>query len=117
MYGERGPRVAGRLASWGQAVVAACVGPARDAYARMRERVGTAIEILFRWPAGMRPSPKGKMALADWVVPVHYVRREVRFPNLRPEPPPRCRWMRCSTGCETAPSKTGALCWPRWMRS
>jgi hypothetical protein len=35
-----------------------------------------------------RPSPKGYMPLADWVVPVHYMRREVRFPELataRPE--------------------------------
>ena len=30
-----------------------------------------------------RPSPKGDMPLADWLVPVHYVRREVRFPDAR----------------------------------
>ncbi|MFL6077252.1 MAG: tetratricopeptide repeat protein [Mycobacteriales bacterium] len=30
-----------------------------------------------------RPSPKGDLPLADWVVPVHYLRREVRFPQLR----------------------------------
>jgi tetratricopeptide (TPR) repeat protein len=30
-----------------------------------------------------RPSPRGKMALADWLVPVHYQRREVRFPHAR----------------------------------
>ncbi|MGH3374270.1 MAG: tetratricopeptide repeat protein [Actinoallomurus sp.] len=30
-----------------------------------------------------RPSPKGKLPLADWVVPVHYRRRDVRFPDLR----------------------------------
>ena len=35
---------------------------------------------LFR--AILRPSPKGMLPLADWVVPVHYVRREVRFPGL-----------------------------------
>ena len=35
---------------------------------------------LFRHPG--RPSPKGDLPLADWVVPVHYVRREVRFPGL-----------------------------------
>ena len=28
-----------------------------------------------------RPSPKGDMPLADWLVPVHYMRREVRFPD------------------------------------
>jgi tetratricopeptide (TPR) repeat protein len=32
-----------------------------------------------------RPSPKGKMPLADWMVPVFYTRREVRFPGLRTE--------------------------------
>ena len=30
-----------------------------------------------------RPSPKGEMPLADWLVPVHYLRREVRFPQAR----------------------------------
>ena len=35
---------------------------------------------LFRHPG--RPSPKGDLPLADWVVPVHYLRREVRFPGL-----------------------------------
>jgi tetratricopeptide (TPR) repeat protein len=29
-----------------------------------------------------RPSPKGDMPLADWMIPVHYLRREVRFPGL-----------------------------------
>ncbi|MDB4872941.1 MAG: hypothetical protein JWL97_3945, partial [Gemmatimonadales bacterium] len=29
-----------------------------------------------------RPSPKGKLPLADWVVPVHYTRRDVDFPGL-----------------------------------
>ena len=28
-----------------------------------------------------RPSPKGDMPLADWLVPVHYLRQEVRFPQ------------------------------------
>jgi tetratricopeptide (TPR) repeat protein len=32
-----------------------------------------------------RPSPKGELALADWVVPVHYLRREVSFPQARTE--------------------------------
>ena len=35
---------------------------------------------LFRHPR--RPSPKGELPLADWLVPVHYLRREVRFPGL-----------------------------------
>jgi tetratricopeptide (TPR) repeat protein len=30
-----------------------------------------------------RPSPKGDMPLADWLVPVHYLRREIRFPDAR----------------------------------
>jgi tetratricopeptide (TPR) repeat protein len=30
-----------------------------------------------------RPSPKGDMALADWLVPVHYLRKDVRFPQAR----------------------------------
>jgi tetratricopeptide (TPR) repeat protein len=28
-----------------------------------------------------RPSPKGDLPLADWLVPVHYLRRDVRFPQ------------------------------------
>lgn len=32
----------------------------------------------------LRPSPKGKLPLADWLVPVHYLRRAARFPQLRP---------------------------------
>jgi len=30
-----------------------------------------------------RPSPRGNMPLADWLVPVHYMRREVRFSDVR----------------------------------
>jgi tetratricopeptide (TPR) repeat protein len=30
-----------------------------------------------------RPSPKGDMPLADWLVPVHYMRKEVRFAQAR----------------------------------
>jgi tetratricopeptide (TPR) repeat protein len=30
-----------------------------------------------------RPSPKGDMPLADWLVPVHYLRQDVRFPQAR----------------------------------
>ncbi len=45
---------------------------------------------MFRSPG--RPSPKGDLPLADWLVPVHYFRREVRFPQAitprRPELPP-----------------------------
>jgi hypothetical protein len=31
----------------------------------------------------LRPSPKGRMTLWDWVVPVHYLRRDTHFPDLR----------------------------------
>ena len=70
-----------------------------------------------------RPSPKGDMPLADWLVPVHYLRREVRFPDARtprpsavpsldealdqlraaPQRPPPCRtrWS-LPTGCSWA---------------
>jgi tetratricopeptide (TPR) repeat protein len=34
-----------------------------------------------------RPSPKGDMPLADWLVPVHYTRTEVRFPDARTRRP------------------------------
>jgi hypothetical protein len=30
-----------------------------------------------------RPSPKGDIPLADWLVPVHYLRKEVRFPQAK----------------------------------
>ncbi|MGW6984866.1 tetratricopeptide repeat protein [Streptomyces sp. NPDC054932] len=33
-----------------------------------------------------RPSPKGKLPLADWMVPVLYTRRDVHFPDLRNGP-------------------------------
>lgn len=35
-----------------------------------------------------RPSPKGRMALSDWMVPVHYARTELSFPQLRPKAAP-----------------------------
>jgi hypothetical protein len=44
-----------------------------------------------------RPSPKGDMPLADWLVPVHYMRAEVRFPQARASRP------------ATAPSLDAAL--------
>src|SRR6202034_3765803 len=33
--------------------------------------------------SNQRPSPKGELPLADWIVPVHYLRRDVSFPGLR----------------------------------
>jgi hypothetical protein len=41
-----------------------------------------------------RPSPKGDMPLADWLVPAHYLRSEVSFPQARAARPGRHRWMR-----------------------
>jgi hypothetical protein len=38
---------------------------------------------LFRH--NQRPSVKGGMPLADWIVPVHYLRRDVSFPRARTE--------------------------------
>ena len=35
--------------------------------------------------ADRRPSPKGDMPLADWLIPVHYLRRDVSFPQARTE--------------------------------
>ncbi len=35
-----------------------------------------------------RPSPKGDMPLADWLVPVHYLRQDVSFPQARTARPP-----------------------------
>ncbi|RJF82061.1 CHAT domain-containing protein [Azospirillum cavernae] len=34
----------------------------------------------------LRPSLKGRLPLRDWVVPVHYARRAIAFPHLRPLP-------------------------------
>jgi tetratricopeptide (TPR) repeat protein len=36
---------------------------------------------LQMWRNPDRPSPKGDLPLADWLVPAHYFRREVRFPR------------------------------------
>jgi tetratricopeptide (TPR) repeat protein len=36
-----------------------------------------------------RPSPKGDLPLEDWLVPVHYRRRDVHFPYLRSAEPER----------------------------
>jgi hypothetical protein len=49
VYEDRGPGVAARLASWGQAVFGAVFGPgsARDAYQRMRARPA-GVQVVFR---------------------------------------------------------------------
>ena len=38
-----------------------------------------------------RPSRKGDMPLADWLIPVHYLRRDVSFPQARSAARPRPR--------------------------
>jgi tetratricopeptide (TPR) repeat protein len=47
-----------------------------------------------------RPSPRGAMPLADWVVPVHYLGRDVFFPQLITKPD---REVGRDTGPELAP--------------
>ena len=47
----------------------------------MGQAVGTGRRRLFEHDG--RPSPKGDMPLADWLIPVHYLRKEVRFPQAR----------------------------------
>ncbi|WP_141578994.1 tetratricopeptide repeat protein [Actinomadura sp. WMMA1423] len=37
--------------------------------------------------ADQRPSPKGKLPLQDWIIPVHYRRRDISFPHLRADRP------------------------------
>ena len=69
---------------------------------------------LFRH--GARPSPKGELPLADWVVPVHYLRREVRFPGLVTARPGG----RAVAGGGPGPARATpgraarAGCWRRW---
>ena len=45
------------------------------------EAVATGRHRLFQ--NKLRPSPKGELELEDWMVPVHYLRRLVRFPQLQ----------------------------------
>ena len=35
----------------------------------------------------LRPSPKGELPLADWLVPVHYLRCDVAFPQAKASRP------------------------------
>jgi tetratricopeptide (TPR) repeat protein len=53
------------------------------------DSVGQAVTAGRRRLSGYdrRPSPRGYMSLADWLVPVHYMRREVRFPGARTSRP------------------------------
>ncbi|HEV2809888.1 MAG TPA: tetratricopeptide repeat protein [Acidimicrobiales bacterium] len=45
------------------------------------QAVGAGRRRLYHRPE--RPSSKGMLPLADWIVPVHYLRRDVSFPELR----------------------------------
>jgi hypothetical protein len=73
VWEDRGPAVAGSLDDWGDLVYGSLfgAGKARDAYQRARDR-------------GL----EGDMPLADWLVPVHYMRREVSFPQAKTSRPP-----------------------------
>jgi hypothetical protein len=48
---------------------------------RVGQAVGAGRRRLFSHDG--RPSPKGDMPLADWLVPVHYLRKDVSFPQAR----------------------------------
>ena len=52
-----------------------------------------------------RPSPKGDMPLADWLVPVHYLRKEVSLPAGPHHPPGR----RAVAGCGAGPDPRRAI--------
>ena len=47
----------------------------------MSAAVAAGRQRLFQKPE--RPSPKGPLALADWIVPVHYLRQAIEFSQLR----------------------------------
>jgi tetratricopeptide (TPR) repeat protein len=47
----------------------------------VRQAVTAGRRRLARRPG--RPSPRGQMPLADWLVPVHYMRQDVSFPQAR----------------------------------
>jgi hypothetical protein len=53
----------------------------------------------------LRPSPKGLLELEDWMVPVHYLRRLIRFPQLQQSRPAGCRR---SMRCWMRPARTAA---------
>ena len=61
-----------------------------------------------------RPSPKGDLPLADWLVPVHYLRRDVAFPQARTSRPRashrwRPGWMICRTHAAGRAGADGSL--------
>ncbi|MGR6923401.1 hypothetical protein ACU635_54870 [[Actinomadura] parvosata] len=81
-YAERGSDIAARLPAWGEGLFHAVFGPpeSRAAYAAVRAR-GNQVEVVIR---SASPELLG-LPLADWVVPVHFLRRDVSFPGLRTE--------------------------------
>jgi tetratricopeptide (TPR) repeat protein len=54
-----------------------------------------------------RPSPKGPIPLADWVVPVHYKRTEVVFPHLAVSHTPAALDQTLDQMLDRAPADTG----------
>ena len=64
-----------------------------------------------------RPSPKGDMPLADWLIPVHYLRKEVSFPQARTPRPAGAPSLDAALDQirATVPEpEAGAIRWPRW---
>jgi tetratricopeptide (TPR) repeat protein len=56
-----------------------------------------------------RPSPKGDIPLADWLVPVHYLRQDVRFPDARMARPAAAPSLDAALDqIRAAPSEAGA---------
>jgi CHAT domain len=65
-----------------------------------------------------RPSPKGPLPLQDWMVPVHYLQRDITFPTCNHRPRHgggSYLWTLFWTSCATAhrTGTAGAMCWPR----
>ena len=64
-----------------------------------------------------RPSPKGDMPLSDWLVPVHYMRAEARFPQARigrPAAAPSLDEALDQMRAAPAPATPSMIHWPRW---
>ena len=55
-----------------------------------------------------RPSRKGDMPLADWLIPVHYLRRDVSFPQARTPRPAAAPSLKSLDQIRAAPSGTVA---------
>jgi hypothetical protein len=54
-----------------------------------------------------RPSLKGELPLADWLVPVHYLRRDVAFPQAHTPRPPAAPSLDALLDDQRAPGTAG----------